>query len=111
MVKLSSGIPLLDTRHNSVYSQGHIPLSKNIPFSTLLNPDNTYKSVEELRKLLKDMGVDQPETQPIVSTCQRGITACILDVALRLIGNTNTSVYDGSYEEYSKKQLLEKPKP
>lgn len=66
MIKLSSGkdanIPLLDTRHNSVFTQGHIPLSKNIPFSTLLNADNTYKSVDELKKLLKEMGVDQPET-------------------------------------------------
>ncbi len=36
-------------------------------------------------------------------TCQRGVTACIVDFAMKLIGNTNTSVYDGSYEEYSKK--------
>lgn len=47
--------------------------------------------------------------QPIITSCQRGITACILDVALRLIGNNQTSVYDGSYEEFSRKLVLEKP--
>jgi FKBP-type peptidyl-prolyl cis-trans isomerase len=33
----------------------------------------------------------------------------VLDAAFRLLGNPNVSVYDGSYDEYSKKQLVDNP--
>lgn len=36
-------------------------------------------------------------------SCQRGITACIIDAAFKIAGNQHTSIYDGSYEEYSKR--------
>jgi hypothetical protein len=55
----------------------------------------------------QSVGLSDPATQPMVLSCQRGVTACILDVAMRLIGNENTSVYDGSYEEYSKMLRVE----
>ena len=34
-----------------------------------------------------------------------------MDVALQIAGNNNTTMYDGSFEEYSKKQLQEKKSP
>ena len=47
-----------------------------------------------------------PSKDEVVLTCQRGITACILDAALRSLGNPATKVYDGSFEEYSEKKKL-----
>ncbi len=38
---------------------GHIPGAKSIPWSTAANPDGTFKSADELRKIyLEDKGVD-----------------------------------------------------
>jgi rhodanese-related sulfurtransferase len=96
-------LPIIDSRFSHVYSNGHIPSSINVPFTQVLNEDKTYKSAEELTQILKQAGFSDPVNQQYVLSCQRGVTACILDVAMRLIGNTHTSVYDGSYEEYSKK--------
>lgn len=45
------------------------------------------------------------EVNPAVSTinsCGSGVTACIVDLGLRLMGSTTTRVYDGSWAEYSK---------
>jgi thiosulfate/3-mercaptopyruvate sulfurtransferase len=68
----------------------------------LLNEDKTFKSIDALLESFKSVGLSDPATQPMILSCQRGVTACILDAAMRLVGNENTSVYDGSYEEYSK---------
>jgi thiosulfate/3-mercaptopyruvate sulfurtransferase len=97
------GIPIIDSRFDNIFSQGNIPGSKNLPFTGLLNPDKTFKSAEEIKKVLQSVGIENPESAPIISTCQRGITACILEVALDIIGNNNTTIYDGSYEEFSKR--------
>ena len=37
-----------------------------------------------------------------INSCGSGITACIVDLALRIQGSTNTCVYDGSWAEYGK---------
>lgn len=86
-------------------------MSENVPFTELLNPDKTFKSPEELTKLLVSLGIDNPESREIVSSCYKGVSACILDVALQLIGNKQAAVYDGSYQEYSLRQLQEKAAP
>ena len=44
-----------------------------------------------------------PLNDEVVLTCQRGVTACILDTALEYLGNEKTSVYDGSLEEYAQR--------
>jgi 3-mercaptopyruvate sulfurtransferase SseA len=53
--------------------------------------------------VLKEVGLPDPANQELIISCQRGITACILDAAFKIVGNQHTSVYDGSFEEYSKK--------
>jgi len=82
---------------------GTIPTAENLPFIDVLNPDRTFKSPEELRRLFESVGIKNPEQDEVVLSCQRGITACIVDAAFRALGNTKTKVYDGSYEEYSLK--------
>lgn len=39
-------------------------------------------------------------TLPVINSCGSGVTACIVDLGLRLMGNTKSSVYDGSWSEY-----------
>lgn len=98
-------IPIIDSRFNANYVAGHLPTSVNLPFTAVLNDDKTFKSPEELQSLFKTMNISN--SQEVIVSCQRGITACIVDAALKIAGNTHTSVYDGSYEEYSKKMKVD----
>jgi thiosulfate/3-mercaptopyruvate sulfurtransferase len=77
---------------------GHIPGSKNVPFSTLLNPDGTMKSVPDLRATFQAAGVDL--AKPAITTCGSGVTAAVLSLALERIGHRNHSLYDGSWAEW-----------
>lgn len=77
---------------------GHIPGSRNVPFSTLLNPDGTLKSKPEIGRVFTEAGVDP--AGPIVTTCGSGVTAAVLVFALNQIGNPNAAVYDGSWSEW-----------
>lgn len=73
----------------------------NLPFSELLNPDKTYLSKDQLIKKFKEAGIEDPLSDHIIISCQRGITACVVETALKELGNPNTRLYDGSYGEYS----------
>jgi len=77
---------------------GHIPGSRNLPFSDLYNPDGTFKSRDEIRRLFIAAGAD-PE-KPFVATCGSGVTANALIFAARLLGNRDTRLYDGSWSEW-----------
>ncbi|RUO97734.1 3-mercaptopyruvate sulfurtransferase [Hyphomicrobium sp.] len=84
--------------------QGHIPGSKNLPSQKLLNPDGTYKSADELKKLFADIGIDP--SKPVVTTCGSGVTASMLALALAVVGQTNAAVYDGSWAEWGQENGL-----
>ncbi len=77
---------------------GHIPNSKNLPFTELLNEDGTMKDEAGLRAAFAAAGVDL--AKPVISTCGSGVTACIIDLALERLGHANHAVYDGSWSEW-----------
>ena len=77
---------------------GHIPGSKNVPFSMLLNPDATMKSPAALRAAFQAAGVDL--AKPAITSCGSGVTAAILSLALERIGHRNHALYDGSWSEW-----------
>jgi thiosulfate/3-mercaptopyruvate sulfurtransferase len=77
---------------------GHIPGSKNIPFKTLLNGDQTMKSPKELCAIFENAGVDL--SKPAITSCGSGVTAAILALALERIGKKDHAVYDGSWTEW-----------
>ena len=77
---------------------GHIPQSRSVPFTTLLNDDKTMKSPDAARAVFQDAGID-PE-KPVITTCGSGITAAVLALALERIGNDSWSLYDGSWAEW-----------
>ena len=100
MVAYKEGIEaenLIDARFKNIFDDAHIQGSKNIPFPEVLNTkDMTFKSKEELQKVFGD-----DVSQRAVLTCHKGVTACILEVALRHAGSKDTAVYDGSWSEYA----------
>lgn len=77
---------------------GHIPGSKNVPFTDLLNVDGSWKSPEAQQAVFVAAGVDL--SKPAITTCGSGVTAAILSLAMMRFGKTDHALYDGSWTEW-----------
>ena len=77
---------------------GHIPNSRNVPFTDLLNDDKTMKTPDQTRAIFVSAGVDLKK--PIITTCGSGVTAAVLGLALERMGHDMWSLYDGSWTEW-----------
>ena len=77
---------------------GHIPGSASLPYTDLLNPDQTFADAATLRARFAAAGVDG--SRPVVTSCGTGVTATILTLGLRLAGLPEGAVYDGSWTEW-----------
>ncbi|GLP85018.1 3-mercaptopyruvate sulfurtransferase [Tritonibacter mobilis] len=77
---------------------GHIPGSKNVPFTTLLNDDGTMKDPDTLRSIFESAGVDL--TKPAITSCGSGVTAAVLSLAMERMGKHDHALYDGSWSEW-----------
>jgi thiosulfate/3-mercaptopyruvate sulfurtransferase len=84
--------------------KGHIPNSKNVFFKSLLNDDQTFKNISELKQIFHSAGIDM--SKPAITTCGSGVTAAVLNLALELIGKTDHSLYDGSWTEWGMSPIL-----
>jgi len=82
---------------------GHMPGSTNIPFQELLDPKTkALLPAEELRKVFESKKVDPKK--PIISSCGTGVTAAIIDAALKEsdFGKPNDRrLYDGGWTEWA----------
>ena len=77
---------------------GHIPGARNVPLSSLLADDGSFKPVADIRRAFVDGGID-PD-RPVITSCGSGVTACGLALGLALAGNEQVFVYDGSWTEW-----------
>ncbi len=77
---------------------GHIPGSKNLPYTDLFTADGTMKDAAGIRATLEAAGVDLGK--PAITTCGSGVTAAVLSLALERIGKTDHALYDGSWSEW-----------
>jgi thiosulfate/3-mercaptopyruvate sulfurtransferase len=77
---------------------GHIPGAKNLPYTQLLKPDQTFHDGDTLKAKFTAAGIDLKK--PVVTSCGSGITACVLALGLSLIGHRDVAVYDGSWAEW-----------
>lgn len=91
-------------------SSGHVPGSLSLPFKSVLNENNTYKSKQELLDLFKsEYGLDLSNKdflngrQGFIVSCGSGVTAVILKLALESIVGLDVPVrvYDGSWSEWA----------
>ena len=78
--------------------RGHIPGARNLPFGAVYNEDGTFKSLEEIRQLFVDAGIDPG--LPFAASCGSGVTANSLVFAAHLLGNDAAKLYDGSWGEW-----------
>ncbi len=80
---------------------GHIPGALNLPYTELLDPvTGTVLPAERLQERFAASGLDF--SKPVTASCGSGITACVLALALHLIGKDNVAVYDGSWAEWGR---------
>ena len=77
---------------------GHIPGARNVPLTSLLADDGSFKPLADIRQAFVDGGID-PD-RPVITSCGTGVTACGLALGLALAGNEQVFVYDGSWTEW-----------
>jgi thiosulfate/3-mercaptopyruvate sulfurtransferase len=82
---------------------GHIPESFSFPYTTMFDKNDCWRPLEKLRQQFTGIGADL--NLPVVTTCGSGLTAPVLNFALDLLGNTQNSVYTGSWTEWGAEKL------
>jgi len=106
------GIVILDARASRFYTgaeagsmprAGHIPKARNIPFSSVVDDSNKFKSVAALSELFQAAGVRPDDS--LTSYCHIGQQASVLYFAARYLGY-DAHIYDGSFEDWSRRPEL-----
>jgi len=82
-------------------SVGHFPQAINIPF-TDLTKNGQMLAPKELEEVLRAKGVPL-DGSPLVTSCQTATTACIVSLALEILGKPS-KLYDGSFSQYEKQK-------
>ena len=78
---------------------GSIKNSFCLPYSELINADNTFICKDEISKKFKSLKFDQSKN--LVFSCGSGVTASVLALAYSLINDKYLPcIYDGSWAEY-----------
>lgn len=83
-------------------SSGHVPTAISVPFPTVLDAanNNQFLSVEALSAVFdKALGGKPLGDRQVIAMCGSGVTACVIERAVRIAGLTNkpVRVYDGSW--------------
>ncbi len=83
-------------------NSGSIENSFCLPFTELINKDQTFKNKEYIKNKFDEI-IRNVNQEKIVFSCGSGVTAAVLALAYSLINNKyKPTIYDGSWAEYGK---------
>lgn len=85
---------------------GHIPGSRNLPYTALLDDEGRFKDPAAIRSAFEGAGITFD--RPLVTTCGSGVTAAVLLFGAHLAGKQDVALYDGSWSEYGADPATEK---
>ena len=103
---------LIDARDKQFYQgldagsgtrPGHLPGARSIPFTSVTDEAGRFLPDSALRRIFREAGVSQGDE--IVAYCHIGQQATAVVFAARLLGY-NARLYDGSYQDWSRRQDL-----
>lgn len=106
------GVAILDARDAKFYTgesagnmprAGHIPSAKSIPFGSVVEDSNKFKSVAALRQIFSAAGVRQNDS--VATYCHIGQQASLLYFVARYLGH-DAHLYDGSFQDWSNRKDL-----
>jgi 3-mercaptopyruvate sulfurtransferase SseA len=60
---------MLDGRLSKYFDRSHIPTSKSVPFSDVMDDKYCFKPHEEMIEVYKKVGVKDPSKDRVVLTC------------------------------------------
>jgi thiosulfate/3-mercaptopyruvate sulfurtransferase len=87
-------------------ASGHMPGAVNLPWTMMMRQSGDFRFVEptEADNIFRDAGID-PD-RPVIATCGSGVTAAVLAFQLLRIGKTGWRIYDGSWNEWGRRDDL-----
>jgi len=107
-------VTLIDAREPGQYNgtlvrghgrPGHIPGAINIPREEMIDPvTGTFRSNDELNQVFSSAGVTSQEH--VVAYCNGGVAATTILFSLAMLGYPTLTNYDGSWNEWGKRQDL-----
>jgi thiosulfate/3-mercaptopyruvate sulfurtransferase len=83
---------------------GHIPGAVSFPRERLVREDHTFESMDCLLETIREAGV-QPD-QEVIAYCNGGVAATSVLFALSMLGYPRLSNYDGSWNEWNRREEL-----
>jgi thiosulfate/3-mercaptopyruvate sulfurtransferase len=111
---IESDVPLVDVRSPAEFTGdviapeglqetaqrgGHIPGAKNVPTTSVLAEDGTFKDPDDLAALYEEVGI--PSDQSVITYCRVGERSSIEWFVLdELLGFDDVQNYDGSWTEW-----------
>jgi len=106
-----ASVTIVDARHTRFYEGdpgrmprgGHIPGAKSVPYVALLEESGAYKNTAAMAEAFRAAGV--PPGSTVVTYCHIGQQASLVWFVARMLGY-NARMYDGSFEDWSRRTEL-----
>ena len=106
------GTDIVDARASVYYTgdkgdgtprKGHIPGATNLPYTSIVDEQDKFKTKDALEQLFRDAGIKPGDL--VVSYCHIGQRATVIYFVARYLGY-DARMYDGSWEDWSQRKEL-----